>query len=299
MAKKTTTALPSHFTKFVKLFEDAKNADIAAQQAENALKIKLQEGLPETQDALCLLYDLTLQLRLEDEKNVKAFFEARTYLAFDPTGNKPNGILKDIPFGKPGRENYALPASKLAMPNRHKGWLTKMAALVAYGSGKEMSVEAFRNWIAGEHKKDGKVLGRGITAAYEAHCNKSPSGTKTRTTATSDQVPAAVDQKGLREAQQKAFRYGKVQPNVKFNVPANIRGKGVFMLLVREDEHGVTSVVPMALDEQKALEAFKAVDQHFDQHPGDTNWDIMISAKAAGNRVAKASNTHAARKKVA
>ncbi|HWU19324.1 MAG TPA: hypothetical protein VN155_16710 [Devosia sp.] len=301
MAKKTKTALPPHFTKFVKLFDDAKIADLAAQQAENELKTRLHEGPLESQQSICMLYELTLQLRLEEAKNVKAFFEERTYLAYDPTGKRPNGIPKDIPFGKPAVENYAIPASKLAMPNRDKGWLTKAAALVAYGVSKNMSEGQFRDWLGGEHKdKEGKVLGRGINPAYEAHCKKTAKATSGRPTGNSvASAPAAVDQTVLREAQQKAFRFGKVQSSLKFNVPASIRGKGVFMLLVREDEHGVTSVVPMALDEQKALEAFNAVDRHFEQNPGDKSWDVSVSAKSAGNRIAKAANTPTSRKKVA
>lgn len=301
MAKKTKTALPPHFTKFVKLFDDAKNADLAAQQAENELKTRLHEGPPESQQSICLLYDLTLQLRLEAEKDVKAFFAERTYLAYDPTRKRLGGIPKDIPFGKPAVDNYAIPASKLAMPNRDKGWLTKVAALVAYGISQNMSAGKFRDWLGGEHKKDGKVYGRGINPAYEAHCKKATKTTtgKSSGNSTPAQPPAALDQTVLREAQQKAFRFGKVQPSLKFKVPASIKGKGVFMLLVREDENGVTSVVPMALDEQKALEAFNAVDRHFEQNPGDKNWEVSVSVKSAGNRIAKAASTATSRKKVA
>lgn len=298
MAKKTKTTLPPHFTKFVKLFKNAQTADLAAQRAENELKTRLNEGPLESQQSICNLYDLTLQLRQEEEKNVKAFFEERTYIAYDPTKKRPEGIPKDIPFGTSARENYALPASKLAMPNRDKGWLTKVAALVAYGISQNMSAGQFRDWLGGEHMdKDGKVLGRGINPAYEAHCKKAAKTSRSATTPA--QPSTSVDQTVLREAQQKAFRFGKVQSSLKFNVPASIKGKGVFMLLVREDENGMTSVVPMALDEQKALEAFNAVERHFEQNPGDRSWDLSVSAKSAGNRLAKAANTQTTRKKVA
>lgn len=303
MAKKTKTALPPHFTKFVKLFDDAKIADLAAQKVENELKTTLYEGPLESQQSICLLYDLTLQLRLEDEKNVKAFFEERTYTAYDTSRKRPEGISKDIPFGKPAQENYAIPASKLAMPNRDKGWLTKVAALVACGISQNLSVGQFRDWLGGEHKnKDGELLGRGINPAYEAHCKKAAqtsSGNLSGDTPNRAQTSASIDQTVLREAQQKAFRFGKVQPNLKFKLPTSIKGKGVFVLLVQEDEHGVTSMVPMALDEQKALEVFHAVDQHFEQNPGDKTWDVSVSAKSAGNRIAKASTATTSRKKVA
>lgn len=302
MAKKTKTTLPPSFVKFLKLVDDVKTADLAAQQVENEIKTRLYEGPAESQLSICLLYDLTKQLNLEEAKNVKAFFEERTYLAYDPTGKKPGGISKEIPFGKPASENYAIPASKLAMPNRDKGWLTKAAALVAYGISQNMSEGQFRDWLGGEHKKDNKVLGRGINPAYEAHCKKAAKATPVASSATSvapTQTSVSVDQTALREAQQRAFRHGKVQPSLKFNVSASIKGKGVYMLLVREDEFGVTSVVPMALDEQKALEAFNAVERHFEQNPGDQNWDVSMTAKSAGNRIAKAANTQSSRKKVA
>lgn len=302
MAKKTKTALPPSFTKFVKLFDDAKNADLAAQQAEHALKTKLHEGPRESQQSICLLYDLTRQLRLEDEKHVEAFFEERTYIAYDPTGKRPDGIPKDIPFGKPGRENYAIPASKLAMPNRDKGWLTKAAALVAYGISKNMSEGEFRDWLGDEHEKDGKVLGRGINPAYEAHCKKAAkdsSGTSSGNNNTPEQASASVDQTALREAQQKAFRFGKVQRSLKFSVPDSIKGDGVFMMLVREDDYGITSIVPMPLDEQKAFEAFNAVEQHFEQNPRDKDWEVSVLSKTAVNRMAKIAKDQAARRKVA
>lgn len=172
-----------------------------------------------------------------------------------------------------------------------------MAALVAYGIAKKMSADEFRDWLAGEHQKDGKALGRGINAAYEAYCKKAATAPSGKSSADSTAPNrASVDQTALREAQQKAFRYSKAQPNLKFNLPASIKGKGVFMLLVQEDEHGVTSIVPMALDEQKALEAFNAVDRHFEQNPGDKGWDMSVSARVAGNRLAKTKATTTSKK---
>lgn len=120
MAKKIKISLPSQFTEFAKKFRNAAEADLAAQAAENALKARLAEGLPETQNSVVLVYGLTQHLKGENEQHVKTFFTERTYLAYDPTGIKPNGIPKPIPFGKPALENYAIPASKLAMPNRDK-----------------------------------------------------------------------------------------------------------------------------------------------------------------------------------
>ncbi len=303
MATKTKTKieLPQAFAYYIPRFVEAQAADLVAQAAEQDLHRRVKEGPAETQASVCNVFALTKDLKAEDIKYVEAFFIGQEYFAYDANGDQPDGIQKKVPFGKPAQENIAIPVAKLAMPNRDKSTLTKVSGIVGFAIAKGLTVDEFPEWLAGEHARaNGEILGRGILAAYEAHCNGAAKGTanKASTTAAPAKSPT-VDQTALREAQQKAFRFGKVQPSLKFNVPASIKGKGVFMLLVREDEHGVTSIVPLALDEQKALEAFNAVDRHFEQNPGDKTWDVSVSAKPAANRIAKAANTPTSRKKVA
>lgn len=272
MAKRKEHQLPENAAELDDLVAKAQEADAKARAAEADHDRVRAEGLPETRVALGATCAFVAELNALTIEQVEGYFAGKTYTAFDPTGAKPDGIIdQPVPFGKPAKENRAVPAVKLGMPNRSKAVLSRSSSIIHYFLELDppVPVVSFDEWLMKEHFKDDVSTGRGIAGAYAAYCAPEKSGGgKKEITITADLTA-------------KAFKHGKVLDAFPVAIPDEAKHGDLFVFIGRQDENGVITVVPVPLSAQMAVTCLEQVTTEFSAHAKLRRWDAKPAYKVS------------------
>lgn len=266
MAKRKEHQYPENEAELNDLVTKAQEADAKAREAEADHDRVRAEGLPLTRAALtaaCVLVDELNKLPIEQ---VEGYFAGKTYTAFDPTGEKPDGIVNQpVPFGKPAKDNRAVPAVKLGMPNRSKAVHSRSSSIIHHFLDElnpPVPVTGFDEWLMQEHFKDGVSLGRGIAGAYAAYCAPERS-----VTGTSKEVVISDELKA------KAFIHGKALDAFPVAIPEEAKHGNLSAFVGRQDENGVVTVIPLPLSGQLAKTCVEQIATEFSTNSKLRGWN--------------------------
>jgi hypothetical protein len=274
MAKRKEYQHPENTAELDDLVVRAQEADAKAREAENDHDRVRAEGLPETRAALAATCVFVAELNELTIEQVEGYFAGKTYTAFDRTGEKPDGIVNQpVPFGKPAKENRAVPAVKLGMPNRSKAVLSRSSSIIHHFLELDppMPVAGFDEWLMKDHLKDGVSKGRGIAGAYAAYCapdDKPQAGTAT---------PVVISD----DLKAKAFKNGKVLDAFPVAIPDEAKHGDLFAFVGRQDESGVITVVPLPLSGQLAKTCMEQVATEFSVNAKLRGWNAKPAYKVS------------------